>query len=294
MDINAGNLNTLFRGFNTAFQRGLSSASDAEMYKQIATVAPSSTAENEYGWLGDMPAIREWIGDRQVNRIKTDGYKIRNRKFEQTVGVKRDSIEDDQFGVYGPMFEALGENEALCPNQLTFGLLAAGFTTNCYDGQFFFDTDHPVGTGTVSNFGGGSGTAWYLLTTNRRLKPLIFQDRERGRLIRKDSETDSNVFDRDEFIYGTRMRCNVGFGFWQMAYASKQTLDATNLNAAYAAMASFKRDNGTPLGTKPNLLVVPPSLRATALELVKAERGANGATNINQGLVDVLVSEYLA
>lgn len=293
MDINAGNLNTLFRGFNAAFQRGLMSASDAEMYRQIATVAPSSTAENEYGWLGDMPAIREWIGDRQVNRIKTDGYKIRNRKFEQTVGVKRDSIDDDQFGVYGPMFEALGENEALFPNQLTFGLLAAGFSTNCYDGQFFFDTDHPVGNGTVSNFGGGSGTAWYLLTTNRRLKPLIFQDRERGRLIRKDQETDSNVFDRDEFIYGTRMRCNVGFGFWQMAYASKQTLDATNLNAAYAAMSSFKRDNGTPLGTKPNLLVVPPSLRATALELVKAERGANGATNINQGLVDVLVSEYL-
>jgi phage major head subunit gpT-like protein len=293
MDINAGNLNTLFRGFNAGFQRGLTSASDADMYKQIATVAPSSTAEQEYGWLGDMPAIREWIGDRQVNRIKTDGYKIKNRKFEQTVGVKRDSIEEDQFGVYGPMFEALGENEALFPNQLTFGLLAAGFTTNCYDGQRFFDTDHPVGEGVVSNFGGGSGTPWYLLNTKRKLKPLIFQDRERGRLIRKDQETDSNVFDRDEFIYGTRMRCNVGFGFWQMAYGSRLTLDATNFNAAYAAMSSFKRDNGSPLAIKPNLLVVPPSLRAIALELVKAEKNAAGATNINRDVVDVLVCEYL-
>lgn len=293
MDINAGNLNTLFRGFNAAYQRGLTSASDKDLYKQIATVVPSNTGENEYGWLGDLAGIREWIGDRHVNRIKTDGYKIRNKKFEQTQAVNADSIKDDQFGIYGPMFEALGENEALFPNLLTFDLLSKGFNTNCYDGQFFFDTDHPVGTGTVSNFQGGSGTAWYLLNTKRVLKPLIFQDRERGKLVRKDSETDDNVFFKDEYIYGTKLRCNVGFGFWQMAYASKETLNDTNFEAAWAAMSSFKRDNGNPLGTKPNLLVVPPTLRAAALKVVKAEFLANGATNVNANTVDVLVSEYL-
>lgn len=293
MDINAGNLNTLFRGFNAAYQRGLMSASDKDLYKQIATVVPSNTGEQEYGWLGAVAGLREWIGDRHINRLKTDGYKIKNRKFEQTQAVNADSIKDDQFGIYGPLFESLGENEALFPNLLTFDLLSKGFSTKCYDGQNFFDTDHPVGEGLVSNFQGGSGTAWYLLNTKRVLKPLIFQDRERGKLVRKDNETDDNVFFKDEYIYGTKLRCNVGFGFWQMAYGSKQTLDATNFNAAYAAMSSFRRDNGAPLGTKPNLLVVPTTLRDKALELVKAERGANGASNINQNVVDVLVCEYL-
>ena len=41
----------------------------------------------------------------------------------------------------------------------------------CYDGQNFFDTDHPVGEQgsqeTVSNVQTGAGPAWYLLDTTR-------------------------------------------------------------------------------------------------------------------------------
>ncbi|MNR39218.1 Mu-like prophage major head subunit gpT [compost metagenome] len=79
-----------------------------------------------------------------------------------------------------------------------------------------------------------------------------------------------------------------------MAYASKETLDATSFNEAFADLQSLKGDNGRPLGIRPKLLVVPPSLRATALEVVKAERNAAGATNINRDVVDVLVTPWLA
>ncbi|HEJ9874075.1 TPA: Mu-like prophage major head subunit gpT family protein, partial [Pseudomonas aeruginosa] len=48
------------------------------------------------------------------------------------------------------------------------------------------------------------------------------------------------------------------------------------------------------LGIRPKLLVVPPSLRSQALEVVKAERNAAGATNINRDVVDVLVTPWLA
>ena len=41
-------------------------------------------------------------------------------------------------------------------------------------------------------------------------------------------------------------------------------------------------------------MVCGPSNRAKALELVKAERKASGATNINRDVVDVLVVEWLA
>ena len=84
-------------------------------------------------------------------------------------------------------------------------------------------------------------------------------------------------------------RCNVGFGFWQMAAASKQTLDATNYKALRTAMKSLKSDEGRDLSIRPNLIVVPPTLEDAAKELFKSDRLAGGATNPLQGEVDILV-----
>ncbi|MCY1300416.1 Mu-like prophage major head subunit gpT [compost metagenome] len=146
----------------------------------------------------------------------------------------------------------------------------------------------------VSNFQGGSGTAWYLLDTTRVMRPLILQKRKPYNFVAKTGETDDNVFDRKEYVWGVDARLNVGYGLWQLGYASKETLDATSFGAAYAAMQSLKGDNGRPLGIRPKLLVVPPTLREKALEVVKAERNAAGATNINRDVVDVLVTPWLA
>jgi phage major head subunit gpT-like protein len=59
-------------------------------------------------------------------------------------------------------------------------------------------------------------------------------------------------------------------------------------------MMGLKGDKGKPLGVKPTLLVCGPTQRAAALEVVKSERAANGATNINRDAVDVLVTPWLA
>ena len=97
-----------------------------------------------------------------------------------------------------------------------------------------------------------------------------------------------------KFIYGADSRGNAGFGFWQMAYGSKQTLDADNYAAARAAMQSLKSEAGSPLGIMPNLLVVPPALEGAARKLLKNEFGAAGATNEWFGTADVLPVPYLA
>ena len=104
---------------------------------------------------------------------------------------------------------------------------------------------------------------------------------------------DESVFMKGLYRYGVRARNNVGFGFWQMAYKSTQDLTADNFNAAYAAMTSQKADGGRPLGIRPTLLVVPPSLRQQALNNTKAELIGNGVTNVNAGLVDTLVTPWV-
>lgn len=298
MIINSGNLRTLYTGFSAAFQGGFAGA--ATQYGRIATTVPSTTAQNEYGWLGSLPKIREWVGDRVVHSIQAHGYTIKNKPFELTIGVTRDDLEDDNLGIYTPLFTEMGRATAAFPDEQIWSLLKDGFATTCYDGQYFFDTDHPVGgiggapVASVSNTGGGGGTPWFLFDTSRALKPMIFQQRRAFDFTRMDAPTDEVVFDRREYRYGVDGRSNVGFGFWQMAYGSKNTLDAAAYKTARETMGGFKADNGRPLGIVPDLLVVPPSLEGAGREILQNERSANGATNTWRNTAELLVVPWLA
>lgn len=292
MLINRGNLIALQTGFKANFQRGFAGVKPT--YQRITTTVPSSTAEEQYGWLGAMPKVREWIGPRVVKNIAEHGYVIRNKDYELTIGVPRPKIEDDQYGIYAPLMEEMGRSVASHPDDLVWDLLVRGFSVNCYDGQPFFDEDHPVidpATGdavSVSNVQTGSGAPWFLVDTSRALKPIIFQERKKPEFVAKDNPDDERVFDRNEFVYGTYARHNVGFGFWQMAFGSKAELTRNNFRAARQAMMSQSNDEGHKLGVKPNLLIVGPSNADKARDLFLADRLENGASNTDRNLVEIL------
>ena len=296
MLINQSSINALFTGFKSEFNSGFNSIES--LYGQIATVINSQTSQETYAWLGQYPRLREWIGDRQLKNLSASGYVLVNKKFESSVSIPRDALEDDQYGIYSPLFREMGFAARVHPDELIFELFAAGNTTLCYDGKNFFDTAHPVGAGTVSNWGGGTGNLWALLDTRRPLKPLIFQKRRDYDLKQMTDGKDEAVFMRDEYRYGIDARVNVGFGFWQQAYGSKAALDGANFNAALEAMMALKSDEGRPLGIRPNLLVCGPSNRAEALQVLKADTipstaGTASQTNINKDAVDVLIVPWL-
>lgn len=297
MIINSANLRTLYTGFSTAYQNAFTGVTP--LYTRVALTVPSTTRSNEYGWLGQFPRIREWIGDRVVHNLETHGYTIRNRSFESTIAVSRDDIDDDNLGIYTPIFSEFGRSAATFPDELVWPLLVAGFATACFDGQYFFDTDHPVllENGQVSSFAntdGGAGAPWFLIDASRAIKPIIYQNRRAFDLTRMDAQTDEVVFNRKEYRYGTDGRCNVGYGFPQLAWGSKQTLDAAHYEAARAAMIAMKGDFGRPLGVLPNLLVVGPTNEGPARRLLNNEFDANGATNPWRGTAEVLVVPWLA
>lgn len=292
MIINQATLAAIYKSFKTIFNEAFQGVEP--MYERVATVVPSTVREETYAWLGNFPKLREWIGDRHIKSLSAYGYSIRNKDWEATVEVDKNDIADDSIGVYRPLIAEMGRSARAHYDELVYGLLPQGFSTLCYDGQYFFDTDHPVGGQSVSNYGGGTGTAWYLIDATRAIKPLILQIREAPEFVSKDSPTDENVFMRRKYLYGVSCRDNAGFGLWQLAYASKQTLDATNYASARAAMMSFKDDEGKPLGIRPNLLVVPPSLEGAAREILLSERDANGATNPWRNTAELLVVPWLA
>ncbi|PHS48760.1 MAG: hypothetical protein COB05_04420 [Marinobacter sp.] len=298
MDISQNALRSLYTAVNTAFQQGRETYQPT--WDRVATLVPSTTAQEDYSWLGEFSRLREWIGDRQINRMKLHDYSIKNKKFEGTEGIPADRIEDDSYGVMMPKFQDMGYAAATHPDELVYGLMALGFETPCYDKQYFFDTDHPVidengKEQSVSNMQAGSGNAWFLLDTRRPLKPLIFQRRRDYRLQAKtDAGTSDRVFMADEYLYGVDARVNAGFGFWQQAFGSRASLTETNFNAAMASMGALKSDKGRPLGIMPDLLVVGPSNRAAAKALIEAQTKDGGGSNPNYRAVEVLVVPWLA
>lgn len=269
MIVNQANLAAMFSGFNTHFNRGFGGA--VSHYGTIAMTVHSNGRDEKYGWLGQVPGMREWIGPRVVKNLALHDWTIKNRKFENTIGVSRDDIEDDRYGILAPLLAEMGMAAAEHPDTLIFELLKNSFTTACYDGQNFFDTDHPVGDDepvSVSNMQAGDGPAWFLLDTSRSIKPFIFQNRIPYKLTALDKDSDEGVFLNDEYIYGVRARANAGYGLWQLAFASKADLTPANYEAARAAMMVFKGDSGRLLGVVPNVLVAPPSLEGAAMRLL--------------------------
>jgi phage major head subunit gpT-like protein len=62
-------------------------------------------------------------------------------------------------------------------------------------------------------------TNWYLLATDRIVKPLILQNRMPATFDALENGSESG-FMRDAYLYGVRARYNAGYGLWQAAYCS--------------------------------------------------------------------------
>lgn len=291
MIITATSLAALNTGFKNDFNTGLTSVKP--LWDKVATRIPSSRSSNTYGWLNAWPGMREWIGDRQVKSLSESSYQITNKDYESTVGVPRNAIDDDEFGIYGPMMQSMAQVAAEHPDTLVFGLLKAGFTTACYDGQNFFDSEHPVGDTVVSNMQAGAGEGWYLLDTRRSLKPLIFQERKKPEFVPMTALTDEAVFTAKEFRYGVDSRCAVGFGFWQLAFGSKAELTAENYEAAFEAMTSQRNEEGGVLNVRPTVIVVGPGNRARAKKLFDTMLVGGGDTNTLYKDVEIIEAPWV-
>ncbi|MFO7857170.1 MAG: Mu-like prophage major head subunit gpT family protein [Paracoccaceae bacterium] len=232
---------------------------------------------------------------REPRSLRID---IANRKFESTVGARRDDVSDDRLGLFEPGVAEMGRLAKQHPDELIFELLAGGFVETCYDGQPFFSEPHPstdkAGAAiTVSNVQTGAEPAWYPPDTSRGLKPLIWQEREPYEFQMLNNLQDVQVFMTDEFLYGVRARVNAGFGLRRLVFGSQAALDATDCAAARATMMGLRGDKGRLLGVRPDTLLVPPSLEEAGRKLLNSENGDAGATNPWKDTAKLIVSPYL-
>lgn len=133
----------LLPGLKTAFFETFGMT--AAQWDSIATVIHSDKDTEQYGWLGALPGMREWTDERQPGDMSPYSYAIKNKKFESTIAVDRTAIEDDLYGQIALRIRQMAMVAKQDLDRICFGLLAAGFVSNGYDGVPFFG-NHTQGT----------------------------------------------------------------------------------------------------------------------------------------------------
>ena len=151
MIVNKANLTAVFINLKTTFNKAFDAA--PSLWEKTTMKVPSGSSQNDYTWLSRFPKMRKWLGDKVLKTLEAFKYTIINDDWEATVEVDRNDIADDNIGIYGPQAQEAGYSAKQLPDELDADLKNNAFANECYDGQYFYDTDHEVAGASVSNHG---------------------------------------------------------------------------------------------------------------------------------------------
>lgn len=152
-------LGALFTSYRVLWEDAFLAAQSAVQYQRYCTIVPSDTDTESYNWLGSVPRMREWLDERALQGLGSYTYSLRNRHFESTIEVDRNTMEDDKYGLIRPRIVQLAQEAARFPSELAVTALVAGSSTAGYDGVNYFSASHTEeSSGTQSNTNVGTGT----------------------------------------------------------------------------------------------------------------------------------------
>ncbi len=134
----------LEKGLKAAFNKAMSGIvadSGASMaLEAITSIFPSEGEDEKYGFLGDLPAVREWVGDKTAGHIKDYSYTLTNKNYYIAIDIDRNEINDDRMGILKPRIAQMVNTLNRHKWQLIVDQLEAGETNLAYDGSAYFAT----------------------------------------------------------------------------------------------------------------------------------------------------------
>jgi phage major head subunit gpT-like protein len=112
----------------------------------------SDQASETYVFLGQSPAMREWIAGRQAKGFAANALTIVNKHYEATIEIQKKDLRRDKTGQILARVQEFADRSITHWASLLSTLCSTARATVCYDGQYYFDTDHLEGkSGTQSN-----------------------------------------------------------------------------------------------------------------------------------------------
>lgn len=127
-------LNTLFNKTMVVLSKQMGAAG----LLSLVTDVPSTKSEERYGWLGDLPVVKEWLSDKDYAGLKDYDYTIKNKDWYNAIGIDRNELEDDQMGMIKPRIESMVAAMQNFKADLIAQLIEDGETNKAYDDQAFF------------------------------------------------------------------------------------------------------------------------------------------------------------
>lgn len=109
----------------------------------------STTAKNQSmaAVLGGDEDFREWLGDRQSNKLQSIETTFTSKVYERTWMIQRQAFDDDQSGIMRERIQSFAAESNAAVLRMVVDMYTAGETaTSFIDGQTFFDTDHSYST----------------------------------------------------------------------------------------------------------------------------------------------------
>jgi len=119
----------------------------------ISQEFPSNQDSETYKFLGQTPALREWVGGRMEKGLPVGSQAIKNVHYEATLNIDVSDIRRDKTGQIMIRVDDLARRTQNHWCTLLSSLIVNGHSSaTCYDGQDFFDDDHSEGdSGTLQN-----------------------------------------------------------------------------------------------------------------------------------------------
>lgn len=151
---NQANLEAARIGFHAAFLEQLGLQEDRPLEGACMEVQ-STTALEEWEWLGDLPGFEEWIGDRAMDILKAFKLRVANKDWSSGLKIHQNQIKDDKMGMFPVSVAGLAMAARDHLPVITARLLINGFdglpypdvsSGLAYDGKFFFDTTRATGS----------------------------------------------------------------------------------------------------------------------------------------------------
>ncbi len=140
------------RGIIGTFFQALNAMDGMAWIAALSNYFISDQDMETYPWLGQSPVMREWIGGRHAKGLSENKITITNRHYEATIEFLRKHMRRDKSGQLMIRILDLARRTNSHWASLLSTLILAGESSVCYDGQYFFDTDHSEGdSGTQSN-----------------------------------------------------------------------------------------------------------------------------------------------
>ena len=134
------------------FYKKLAQSTGAKWVEPISMLMDSDQDSETYNWLGQSPAMQEWVGGRNAKGFNENGITIENKHYEATIDILIRHLRRDKSGQVLRRIAELAQRTNSHWASLLSTLLINANSTVCYDGQFFYDTDHEEGdSGTQSN-----------------------------------------------------------------------------------------------------------------------------------------------